>query len=244
MEPDSAMRGTGGGLLARDFIRGRKEIACGGLDTTTRIFAIMKNSPYAYLFCAVALLGLPLVSVCAPAAAADEIPPDILKKYDANKDGALDESERAAWFADREKQQAARETRQAADLARYDANKNGKLDPDERAARRADNEKARAERQAAREARRAEKTAAAEAKKLARYDRNKNGKLDEDELAAAKVDEEKRKAAAEKRKVAREAAKQAPASAKQAPASAKQAPASEKQDQEPVDDDAPQTERE
>lgn len=168
----------------------------------------MKNSPCAYLFCAAALFGLPLVSVSAPAAGDDEVTAAALKKYDANKDGVLDQSEKAAWRADKEEQKAAREARHAADLARYDANQDGKLNPDERAAKKVDDDKARAEKKAAREARRAERAAVAEAKKLARYDRNKDGKLDEVELAAAKADEETRRAAAEKRKAARQAAKQ------------------------------------
>src|SRR5664280_1812007 len=126
----------------------------------------MKSTPCAYLFCAVALLGLPLVSVSARAAVEEEVSAAVLKKYDANHDGVLDESEKAAWQADKEKQQTAREAKRAADLARYDVNKDGKLNPDERAARKADDDKARAERKATRETRRAEKAAAAEAKKL------------------------------------------------------------------------------
>jgi len=166
------------------------------------LFMFMKNTPYAYLFFAVALAGLPLVSVSAPAGAEDDVSAAVLKKYDGNHDGVLDESEKAAWQADQEKQKAAREARKAADLARYDVDKDGKLNQDERAARKADVEKTRAENKAAKDARKAERTAAAEAKKLARYDKNKNGVLDEDELAAAKADKEKRLAAAEKRKAA------------------------------------------
>src|SRR5664280_154960 len=115
----------------------------------------MNNTPCAYLFCAVALLGLPLVSVSARAAVEEEVSAAVLKKYDANHDGVLDESEKAAWQADKEKQQTAREAKRAADLARYDVNKDGKLNPDERAAAKADEEKrqaAAAKRKAAREA--------------------------------------------------------------------------------------------
>ncbi len=45
-------------------------------------------------------------------------PPEVLAKYDANKDGTLDENERAAAKQDFIKQ--------------YDANGNGQLDPEER----------------------------------------------------------------------------------------------------------------
>ena len=160
----------------------------------------MKNTPYAYLICAVALAGLPLVSAAASGTTTEEIPASVLKKYDVNHDGVLADAERAAWQADKEKEKAAREARRAEDLTRYDLDKNGKLDRDERAARKADVDKARAEKKAAAGARKAERAAAAEAKKLARYDKNKNGVLDEDELAAMKADKEKRQTAAAKRK--------------------------------------------
>jgi hypothetical protein len=62
----------------------------------------MKINPYAYILCAAAFLGLPLVSVSAPAVDEEEIPPSALKKYDANKDGTLDATEKAAWQADKE----------------------------------------------------------------------------------------------------------------------------------------------
>lgn len=187
---------------------GRKKSACRPPYQWSGVFVFMKNTPYAYLFCAVALSGLPLVSVSAHAAT-EEVSAAVLKKNDVNHDGVLTEAEKAALQADKEKKQAAREARRAEDLARYDLNKDGKLSQDERAARKADDEKARAESRAAKDARKAEKAAAAEAKKLARYDRNKNGVLDEDELAAVKADEEKRKAAAEKRKATIVARKQA-----------------------------------
>jgi Ca2+-binding EF-hand superfamily protein len=170
----------------------------------------MKINPYASLICVAALSGLSLVSLSLRAAPEDDqVSAAVLKKYDANHDGVLDEKEKAAWQADRQKQQAAREARRAEDLARYDANRDGKINPDERAAMRADDEKARAERKAAQEARKAEKAAQAEARQLAKYDKNHNGKLDDDELAARKADEDKRRAAAEKRKATIEAKQQA-----------------------------------
>ena len=174
-----------------------------------RYFTFMKINPYAYILCAAAFLGLPLVSVSAPAADEEKIPPSVLKKYDANKDGTLDATEQAAWQADKEKQRAARVAQRAEDLARYDTDKDGKLEKDERAAMKADDEKTRAEKKAAQADRKAGQAAETEAKKLAKYDRNQNGKLEDDELAVMKADEEKHKAAAEKRKATLEARKQA-----------------------------------
>lgn len=89
-----------------------------------------------------------------------------LAKYDTNHDGKLDDNERAALKADREKKL----------LAKYDANHDGKLDDNERAAAKADRVKAREERHA---------------RLLAKYDVNHDGKLDPSELAAAKADRAK-----------------------------------------------------
>jgi septal ring factor EnvC (AmiA/AmiB activator) len=62
-----------------------------------------------------------------------EVPKSVLKRYDKNKDGQLDEKETAKWQADlakrREKAQAARQ----ALLERYDINKDGKLSEEEKA---------------------------------------------------------------------------------------------------------------
>jgi hypothetical protein len=58
-----------------------------------------------------------------------------LARYDANKDGKLDDAERAAMKADFEAKHAADK---AARLAKYDANKDGKLDDAERAAMKLD----------------------------------------------------------------------------------------------------------
>ena len=54
----------------------------------------------------------------------------LLEKYDTNKDGKLDDQERAAMRADFK---AKREARHEKMLAKYDTNKDGKLDPQERA---------------------------------------------------------------------------------------------------------------
>lgn len=87
---------------------------------------------------------------------------EMLKKYDTNHDGKLDDKERAPLKAER---QAHRAERKAKRLAQFDANKNGKLDD--------------AERQAMHAQRKAEKF-----KKL---DVNNDGKITPDEFAAAKA---------------------------------------------------------
>jgi hypothetical protein len=60
-----------------------------------------------------------------------------LEKYDKNKDGKLDEEERAAARAERGGSKGGDDARKAA-LEKYDKNKDGKLDEEERAAARAD----------------------------------------------------------------------------------------------------------
>ena len=56
-------------------------------------------------------------------------PPELLQKYDTNKNGKLDDTERAAMRADREKLRAEK-------LAQFDKNKDGTLDDTERKAMR------------------------------------------------------------------------------------------------------------
>jgi len=58
---------------------------------------------------------------------------EILQKYDTNKDGKPDATEKAAMKADF---QAKREQRKAEMLAKFDTNKDGKLDATEKAAMR------------------------------------------------------------------------------------------------------------
>ena len=79
-----------------------------------------------------------------------------LAKYDANKDGKLDEAETAAMKVDKD---AKREAKQKERLDKYDANKDGKVDKTERESETADKEKAKAEKQAAKEAKKAEREA-------------------------------------------------------------------------------------
>ena len=83
----------------------------------------------------------------------------LLAKYDADKDGKLDDKEKAAMH---------KAWREKWELARYDKNKDGKLDKAELAAR----DKARAEREKRHEA------------FIKKYDKNKDGKLDDKEKAA------------------------------------------------------------
>lgn len=75
---------------------------------------------------------------------------ETLEKYDANKDGMLDDAEQAAAKAGAVAK--AKETKEA-NLAKYDANKDGKLDDTEKAARKADEDAAKAAKKAEKEAR-------------------------------------------------------------------------------------------
>lgn len=77
-----------------------------------------------------------------------------LEKYDANKDGVLDEAEQAAQKADiAAKSKATKE----ANLAKYDANKDGKLDEAEKATMKAEQDAAKAAAKAEKEAKKAAK---------------------------------------------------------------------------------------
>ena len=73
----------------------------------------------------------------------------ILKKYDANGDGQLDETELAKMKAD---EKAKRDAQRAEDLAKYDADKNNKLSKAEREKMKSDKEALRAEKKAEKEA--------------------------------------------------------------------------------------------
>jgi hypothetical protein len=105
-----------------------------------------------------ALLFTATFTAAAEEGAARERKPfkETLAKYDANKDGQLDETETAAWKADiAAKTKATKE----ANLAKYDLNKDGKLDETEKAAMKADEEAVKAAKKAEKEARKAEKEA-------------------------------------------------------------------------------------
>ena len=91
---------------------------------------------------------------------------ETMAKYDTNKDGMLDDAEKAAMKADVVARGKA--TREA-NLAKYDANKDGKLDDTEKAAMKADKDAAEDARKAERDAKKAE----SEAKQAGR-DKEKN----------------------------------------------------------------------
>jgi Ca2+-binding EF-hand superfamily protein len=117
---------------------------------------------------------------------------EMVEKFDANKDGQLDDTERAKMKAEFEARHA---ERKAEMLARYDANKDGKLDDTEKARMKAD-------RQAERKARLGERFKALDtdrsgqlsklevkdspmAERFAEIDADKNGSLSLAELEAA-----------------------------------------------------------
>jgi hypothetical protein len=87
------------------------------------------------------------------------------QKYDADKDGQLNDEERARMKEDAKEK---REAKKQEALEKYDANKNGRLDPEEKEKQKADIQAEKEARKAAkeakkagREARKAEKEAAA-----------------------------------------------------------------------------------
>jgi hypothetical protein len=92
------------------------------------------------------------------------LPPAVLEKFDADKDGKLDEEERKAARAE---MQAKREEARKKMLEEFDANDDGKLDE--------------AERKAAHEAMKAKRAALVE-----KYDSDGDGKLSREEIKAAR----------------------------------------------------------
>ncbi|MDP2139016.1 MAG: hypothetical protein Q8J74_14290 [Candidatus Didemnitutus sp.] len=75
-----------------------------------------------------------------------------LKKYDANRDGTLDEAEMATMKAAKEAQKAAAKQER---LDKYDANQDGKINKNESATEKADKAAAAEAKKAAREAKKA-----------------------------------------------------------------------------------------
>lgn len=141
----------------------------------------------------------------------------MLEKFDANKDGQLDDAEKAAAKADFEAKRA--EMKAAFEkkmLEKFDANKDGQLDDAEKAAAKAEFEKMRAERgprgpKCGRHGHRGpkgprcggfrghrhmspEQKAECRAKFMEKFDANKDGQLDDAEKAAAKAEFEKKRA--------------------------------------------------
>lgn len=74
------------------------------------------------------------------------VPASVLKRYDKNKNGALEATEVAKWEADKAALRAKRKTERDALLAKYDANRDGRLDESETADAKLGMEKERAER--------------------------------------------------------------------------------------------------
>jgi hypothetical protein len=90
-------------------------------------------------------------------AAGADVPPSVLKRYDKNKDGTLDEAERAAWeaakAARREKARSVREEL----IEKYDADRDGRLSEEEHATARLEREKEKSAQMAEKMKERAEK---------------------------------------------------------------------------------------
>lgn len=112
--------------------------------------------------------------------AADPVPPSILKKYDRNKDGVLDEKERAKWEADKAAAREKYQKQRAEMLEKFDTNKDGKLDEQERAAAKLAMERTRTEQEgermkerAAKAEQEAKETAAKEAEKAKAKEKEK-----------------------------------------------------------------------
>ncbi len=89
----------------------------------------------------------------------------MLEKYDANKDGQLDDAEKAKAKEDHE---ARKQKRHEAMLKKFDTNGDGKLDDAEKAAMK-------------------EQFKAKKAERIKKFDTNGDGKLDDAEKAAAKA---------------------------------------------------------
>lgn len=147
---------------------------------------------------ALTMMAAMVATVRADETKEQKIPPGQLKKYDLNKDGVLDESEKAAWLAGKkglaEKQgkQTEEEVKKAdkeVKKTEEDVKKAEKELPKKEDVKKAEKEIPKTEeaKKAEAEAKKAKteaKKAAAEAKRLEKFDANKDGKLDETELAA------------------------------------------------------------
>jgi Ca2+-binding EF-hand superfamily protein len=124
----------------------------------------MKSTPSLLHQLALALLALAFLAAPLPLRAAEKAPDEKLsktkQKYDADKDGRLDEEElAAAKEGAKAKAKATREENQKKALARYDADRDGKLDEEEMARKKNDEQVEKESRKAERETRKAEKEA-------------------------------------------------------------------------------------
>lgn len=104
------------------------------------------------------------------------VPPSVLQRFDKNKDGKLDDAERAKWEADKAQRREKDAARRAEMVARFDTNKDGRIDADEGAAAKlamaqerteADMVKTKARMEKEAEKRKAEEAAASAAKEAA-----------------------------------------------------------------------------
>lgn len=144
----------------------------------------LKRVPYPmkYTLLLAALLFTPAAVFAEPAATpAADVPPSVLKKYDRNKNGALDEAEHAKWQEDLAKRREKYQQERAAMLEKFDTDKDGKLSADEAAAAKIEMNKARTEQDMVKGKEKAQERLAREAadKEL------------QEKLAAAKAAEEK-----------------------------------------------------
>jgi Ca2+-binding EF-hand superfamily protein len=109
-----------------------------------------------------------LLGTCAFATAQDkpkrDLPPEVVAKFDTDKDGKLSDDERKAMRTEMKAQQ---EKRHAAMLEKYDADKDGKLSADEKATMKKEME-------------------AKRAAILEKYDADKDGKLSPAEIKTAR----------------------------------------------------------
>lgn len=108
--------------------------------------------PHQFIAGACALAFLATASAEAPVPSAPKAPSKSdLAKYDADKDGRLDDAEAA-------RRQAAKAAAREERLAKYDSDRDGRIDREEKVAEDADKAEAREARKAAAEAKRAERT--------------------------------------------------------------------------------------
>lgn len=127
---------------------------------------------------------------------ADPVPPSVLKKYDRNKDGVLDEKEREKWEADKAAAREKRLKQREEMLAKYDTNKDGKISEEERAAAKLGMERTRTEQEGERMKERAAKLEKEEREAEAKAAEKAKEKAKEDAAAEAerkKMEKEKRK---------------------------------------------------
>jgi hypothetical protein len=103
----------------------------------------IRSTPACFVFALLACAA-PLQANDKPAS--DVVPPSALKKHDRNKDGVLDEGERAKWEAEKAAEREKYRRERAEMLGKFDLNKDGRLSEDERVAAKIAMERERTER--------------------------------------------------------------------------------------------------